>query len=56
MLTYRFPERAEDDARLRELSLVGCPDRDAVEDGIDRHPGEELLLGQRDTQLLVGFQ
>jgi hypothetical protein len=45
---------AEDDALLLELRPERRRDGDAVEDGIDGHAGEALLLGERDPELLVG--
>ena len=41
---------------LRELLLHRGADRDAVENRVDRHSGELLLLGQRDPELVVGPQ
>jgi hypothetical protein len=56
MLADRLGDRAEDDALLLELALEGGGDRDAVEDRIDRDPGQHLLLLERDAELLVGAQ
>jgi hypothetical protein len=54
MLVHRLGERAEDDPQLPELALEGGGDRDAVEHRVDRHPGEDFLLLERDAELLVG--
>jgi len=69
VLLDRVGERAEEDAFLAELRLVGGRDGDAVEDGVDGDVGrgarggigpldaeEDLLLLERDAQLLVGLQ
>ena len=56
MILHRLRERAEEDALLLELRLEGGGDGDAVEDGVDRHAGEALLLEQRDAELFVGAQ
>jgi hypothetical protein len=39
-----------------ELFLVRGADRDRVEDRVDGHAGEALLLGERDAELLVGLE
>ncbi len=56
MLTRCLAKGAEDDAVLRQLGAICGADRDRVEDGIDRHAGEDLLLAEGDAQLLVGLQ
>ena len=61
MISDRFGEGAENDARLGELRLEGRGDRNRIENGVDRHPGlldarEDLLLDQRDAELGVGAQ
>ena len=38
------------------FALYVVPDRDRVEDRVDRHAGEDLLLGERDAELLVGLE
>lgn len=65
MLAHGLGDRTEDDAGLPELFLEGRPDRDAVEDRIDRDLARGLALGaldarkdhllaQRDAQTLIG--
>ncbi len=56
MLAHGLAEGAEDDPLLRELGLVGGADRNRVEDGVHRDPGQDLLLRQRDAELLVGLE
>ena len=61
MLAHRLRDGAEDDAGLGQLRLEGGDDGDAVEHGIDRHPGavdagQHLALLERDAELLVGAQ
>src|SRR2546428_2070227 len=53
VLLDRLGERAEDDPELRKSVLERRRDRDAVEDGVDRHAGEPLLLLERDPELRV---
>ncbi len=38
---------------MARRTLRSRPDRDRVEDGVDGDTGEELLLVQRDPQLVV---
>ena len=47
VLPHRLGEGAEDDARLLELRLERGGDGDAVEDGVDRDPGEPGPLVER---------
>src|SRR5262245_15555116 len=54
VLPHRLGERAEDDPERAQLLLEGGGDRDAVEDRVHRHPREDLLLLERDAELLVG--
>ena len=56
MLLHGLGKRAEDNSQLRQLLLESRRNRDAVEDRIHRHAGQQLLLAQRDAQLLVGAQ
>ena len=51
-----FADAAEDDAMLGELLLEAGEDRDGVENGVDGHVGQHLLLLQRDAELFVGRQ
>ena len=52
MLLHRFAERAEDDAELGQLAAERGRHRDAVEHGVDRDAGQQLLLFERDAELL----
>ena len=52
MVPYRLGERTEDHPHLGQLLLEGRGHRHRVDDGVDRHAAEPLLLGQRDTQLV----
>ena len=52
----RFRDRAEDHARFGQLRLEGRRDRNGVEHRIDRDAGQQLLLGQRNAELLVGLE
>ena len=52
MLADGFRERAEDDAELPQLLLEGRGHGDGVEDRVDGHARKELLLLERDAQLL----
>ena len=56
MLLHRFGERAEDDARLRQLRLEGGGHGDAVEHRVHRDAGQDRLLLQRNAELLVGLE
>ena len=55
MLADRLGDRAEDDAELAQLRAEGGGDRDAVEHVVDRDAGQDLLLTDRDAQLVVGL-
>ena len=52
MLPNRLGERAEDDAQLRQLAPERRRDRDAVEHRVDRDAGQQLLLVERDAELV----
>ena len=52
MVLHRLGERTEDDADLGQLLLEGRGHRHRVDDGVDRHTAEPLLLGQGDTELV----
>ena len=54
MVLHGLREGTEDDAQLPELLLEGRRHRDAVEDGIHGHAGEQLLLVERNAELLEG--
>ncbi len=54
MLLHRIRERAEDDAELRQLLLERRRHRDAVEDGVHGDAREQLLLLERNAELLEG--
>ena len=54
MVLHRLGERAEDDAELRQLLLERRGHRDAVEHRVDRDAREQLLLVERDAELLEG--
>src|SRR3546814_17770293 len=59
MVLYGFRDRAENDALLFELLLVGGSDGDAVEHRVDRdsgHARQQFLLLQRDAELFVSLQ
>mmetsp|Transcript_130136 Transcript_130136/g.278077 ORF Transcript_130136/g.278077 Transcript_130136/m.278077 type:complete len:218 (+) Transcript_130136:1050-1703(+) len=56
MILDRLIDGAEDDARLQELLLEGGSEALAVENNIDGHVRQSLLLGQRDTELFKGTQ
>ncbi len=62
VLADRLADREENDARLLQLFAEGGGDADRVEHRIDRNlartfnPGEDLLLLQRDTELLVDLE
>ncbi len=56
VLAHRLGERAEDDAELGQFSLERGRHRDAVKDGVNGHPGQQLLLLERDTELFVSLQ
>ena len=56
MIADRFGDRAEDHARFAELLLERRRDRHGIEHRVDRHAGQELLLVQRNAELLVGLQ
>ena len=56
MLLNGFRHGAEDHAGFRELFLEGGDDRDAVEHGIDGNACEHFLFGQRNAELLIGFE
>ncbi len=52
MVLDRFGERAEDHAGLGERRLEGRGDRDRVDDRVDGDIAEQLLLVQRDAELV----
>ena len=52
MLAHRFGERHEDDPLLGQLRAEGGRHRDAVEDRVDRDTREQLLLVDRDPELV----
>jgi len=54
MVLHRVGEGAEDHALLGELLLERRGDRDAVEDRVDRHTRQPLLLVEGDPELLEG--
>ena len=54
MLLHRLGERTEDDPQLRQLRAERRRDRDAVEHGVDRDAGEQLLFLERNPELLEG--
>ncbi len=56
MLLHRFGKRAEDHARFGQLCLERRCNRHRVEDRIHGYIGKQLLLGQRNPQLLVRAQ
>src|SRR5215469_13229969 len=56
VLLDRLREGAEDDAELGQLLLEGGAHGDAVEDRIDSHASEALLLLERNAQPLEGAQ
>src|ERR1700691_6259122 len=56
MLLHGLPKGTEDDPQLLQLLFIGRFYRNAVEHHIHRHPGQRLLLRQRDPQLLEGRQ
>ena len=56
MLADSLSERAEHDAELAELLLHRGPDTHRIEDRVHRHAGQELLLVERNAELLVGAQ
>src|SRR3546814_6768198 len=51
MVLHRLGDRAEDDADFLEVLPEGGGDRDAVEHGVDRDAGQQLLLAQRNAEL-----
>ncbi len=55
VLADRLAERAEDDPLLRQCRLVRGAHRHRVEDRVHRHAGQQLLLGERDAELVVGL-
>ena len=54
MVLHRLRERHEDDAQLAELLPEGRRHRHAVEHGVDGDAGEQLLLVERDAELVEG--
>src|SRR5690606_10768590 len=48
----RVRHRTEDDAELRQLLAERRGHRDTVEDGVDGHARQQLLLLERDAELL----
>ena len=52
MVLHGLGERAEDDARLGQLLLEGRGHRHRVDDRVDRHAAEALLLGEGDPELV----
>ncbi len=56
MLLHRLRERAEDDTHLRELALEGGGHGDRVENRVNGHAREQLLLVEGDAELLVRAQ
>jgi hypothetical protein len=56
MVEDRLRETAEDHADLREPVLEGGGDADGVDDGVDRDPGEDLPLLERDPELVVHLE
>jgi hypothetical protein len=54
MLAHRLAERTEHDAELAELLLHRRPNAHRIEDRVDGHAGEKLLLVERNPQLLIG--
>src|SRR4051794_18795871 len=55
VLPDRLGDRAEDHPEFAQLGPEGGGDRDAVEHVVDRDPGQDLLLADRDAQLVVGL-
>ena len=51
-MLHRLAEGGEDDALLGQYLLEGGLDRYAVHDRIDGHAAEDLLLVERDAQLV----
>ncbi len=56
MLLHRLAEGAEDHPFLGERGLERRADRDGVEDRVDGDAGQQLLLAERDAELLVRGQ
>ena len=56
MLLHSLTERAEDNTVLCQLFLIGSGDRNTVENRIDCHVAEALLLTQRNAELVEGFE
>ena len=56
MFFNRLAEGAEDDAVLGQLLFVGSGNRNAVEDGVNRHIREALLLTQGNPELVEGLE
>ena len=54
MLLHRLGEGTEDNPQLRQLRPERRRDRDAVEHGVDRDAGEQLLFLERNPELLEG--
>ena len=52
MLLHRVGEGTEDDPQLRQLCPKRRPDRDAVKHGVDRDASQQLLLLERNPELL----
>ena len=53
---HGFGKGAKDDPLLGKLLLVGGGHRNAVEDGVHRHPGEHFLLLEGNAELFIGAQ
>ena len=56
MVFDSLADRAEHHAVLSQLLSVGGGNGHAIEDGIDSHIAEPLLLAQRDAELVEGFE
>ena len=56
VVMHGFGEGAEDDAQFGEFVLEGGGHGDRVEDRVNGHAGQQLLLGERDAEFLVGAQ
>ena len=52
MLLHRVGEGTEEDPHLRQLRPERRRDRNAVEHGVDRNAGEQLLFLERNPELL----
>ena len=56
VIVHRLGKGAKDDPHFAEFLFERRRHRDTVKDRIHRDPGENLLLSEGDTQLLVGRQ